>query len=81
MEGLTAAHRHLPLGTWVRVTNINNSKSLVLRINDRGPNIRGRMIDVSMSAARHLAFIEEGLTPVRMEIVSYPEKLGREVAW
>jgi rare lipoprotein A len=72
MNRLTAAHRELPLGTTVRVTNLANLKSILLRVNDRGPGISGRLIDVSWAAARKLDFVNAGLTPVEVEVVSYP---------
>jgi rare lipoprotein A len=65
---LTAAHRRLPFGTLVRVTNLVNGRSVVLRINDRGPFVEGRVIDVSYRAARELDFVEEGLARVRLEV-------------
>ncbi|WGV24320.1 septal ring lytic transglycosylase RlpA family protein [Halotia branconii] len=68
-EGMTAAHRSLPLGTKVRVTNTRNGRSVVLRINDRGPYIRGRIIDVSAGAARILGMISSGVAPVRIEVL------------
>ncbi|MBZ5672078.1 MAG: septal ring lytic transglycosylase RlpA family protein [Acidobacteriia bacterium] len=73
MNRLTAAHRELPLGTTVRVTNLVNLKSIVLRVNDRGPGIDGRLIDVSWAAAKRLGFVNAGLTPVEVEVVSYPK--------
>ena len=73
MNGLTAAHRTLPLGTKVRVTNLRNKRSLVLRINDRGPFIPGRILDVSMAAARRLGFGVAGLALVRVRVLSYPK--------
>ena len=63
--GLTAAHRTLPFGTQVRVTNRRNGKSVVVRINDRGPFVRGRVIDVTPAAARNLGF--SGLAPVSLD--------------
>jgi rare lipoprotein A len=72
MNGLTAAHRELPMGTRVRITNLLNRKSVTVRINDRGPAIPGRMIDVSMAAAKNLGFLRAGLAPVQMEIVKTP---------
>lgn len=63
--GLTAAHRTLPFGTQVRVTNKRNGQSVVVRINDRGPFIRGRVIDVTPAGARALGF--SGLAPVTLE--------------
>lgn len=68
-EGLTAAHRSLPFGTRVRVTNTRNGRSVVVRINDRGPFIRGRIIDVSAGAARRLRMISSGVAPVRVEVI------------
>ena len=68
-EGLTAAHRSLPFGTRVRVTNTRNGRSVVVRINDRGPFIRGRIIDVSAGAARRLRMISSGVAPVRVEVL------------
>jgi rare lipoprotein A len=68
-EGMTAAHRSLPLGTKVRVTNTRNGRSVVLRINDRGPYIRGRIIDVSAGAARILGMMSSGVAPVHIEVL------------
>ena len=65
-EGYTAAHRSLPFGTQVRVTNLRNGRSVVVRINDRGPFTKGRIIDVTPAAARGLAF--SGLTRVRLDV-------------
>jgi len=69
MNKLTAAHRTLPVGTRVRVTNLANLKTTVVRINDRGPGIEGRIIDVSWAAAKQLGFVGEGLTRVEIEVV------------
>jgi len=66
---LTAAHRNLPFGTMVRVTNMDNGRSLVVRINDRGPYIRNRIIDLSKGAAQELGLISSGVAPVRVEIL------------
>jgi rare lipoprotein A len=68
-EGMTAAHRHLPFGTRVRVTNTRNGRSVVVRINDRGPFIRGRVLDLSYGAARILGMISNGVAPVKIEIL------------
>jgi rare lipoprotein A len=65
--GMTAAHRTLPFGTRVQVTNKKNGRSVVVRINDRGPFIRGRVIDVTPTAARALGF--SGLAPVMLTVV------------
>jgi len=66
-SGLTAAHRTLPFGTMVRVTNQRSGRSVVVRINDRGPFIRGRVIDVMPAAAHVLGF--SGLAPVTLAVV------------
>lgn len=63
-SAMTAAHRSLPFGTRVRVTNSNNGKSVVVRINDRGPFVKGRVIDLSKAAARELGFINSGHTAI-----------------
>jgi rare lipoprotein A len=68
-EAMTAAHRSLPFGTQVRVTNTRNGRSVVLRINDRGPFIRGRVIDVSTGAARILGMMGSGVAPVHIEVL------------
>ena len=64
-RGLTAAHKTLPFGTKVRVTNKRNGKSVVVRINDRGPFVRGRVIDLTPAGAQALGF--SGLAPVTLE--------------
>jgi rare lipoprotein A len=69
-QGLTAAHRSLPFGTRVRVTNTGNGRSVIVRINDRGPFIRGRVIDLSVGAARELGMISSGVAAVKIEILS-----------
>ncbi|PAU57747.1 septal ring lytic transglycosylase RlpA family protein [Pseudomonas indica] len=66
-NALTAAHRTLPFGTRVRVTNLNNARTVVVRINDRGPYGRGRIIDLSFKAAQQLDMIRTGIVPVRVE--------------
>jgi rare lipoprotein A (peptidoglycan hydrolase) len=67
--GYTAAHRSLPFGTRVRVTNLNNNRSVVVKINDRGPFIAGRVIDVSGAAASALGIIDSGVAPVSIEVL------------
>jgi len=71
-DGFTAAHPRLALGTTVRVTNLKNLESTVLRINDRGPGIAGRVLDVSWAGAKKLGFLEAGLTRVEIEVVCSP---------
>ena len=70
MNKMTAAHRTLPFDTVVRVTNLSNGKSAVVRITDRGPFVDNRVIDLSMAAAREIDSIGPGVVPVRLEIVS-----------
>jgi rare lipoprotein A (peptidoglycan hydrolase) len=72
MNLLTAAHRTLPLPTYVRVTNLENERSVVLRVNDRGPFIDGRIIDVSFEAAQLLGFVRQGLVKVRLDAAAPP---------
>jgi len=72
MNALTAAHRTLPFGTLVRVTQLDNNRSVVVRINDRGPFVAGRVIDVSRAAAEQLQITRAGLAKVRVEIVPAP---------
>lgn len=72
MEQLTAAHRTLPFGTRVRVINLANSKTVDVRINDRGPFVDGRVIDLSHAAAKAIGMIGPGTTRVRIDIVSAP---------
>ena len=71
-DRFSAAHRKLPFGTTVRVTNLKNLASTYLRINDRGPGIRGRVLDVSWAAAKQLGFLEAGIARVEVEVVSHP---------
>ena len=69
MYGLTAAHKTLPLNTVIRVTNMSNRRNLIVRINDRGPYIAGRMLDLSYGAALKLDFLAQGTTRVKIEII------------
>lgn len=71
MYGVTAAHKTLPLNTVCRVTNTSNKKSLILRINDRGPYIKGRILDCSYGAAKKLDFINQGTTKVKIEVIEW----------
>jgi rare lipoprotein A len=73
LNGLTAAHLTLPFGTTIRVTNLKNSKNILLRVNDRGPHIGHRLLDVSWAAAKRLGFVRSGITQVRVEVVNYPK--------
>jgi len=76
MNALTAAHKTLPLGTKVRVTHVRTGKSVVVRINDRGPYVKGRVIDLSRRAARELGMIHSGVAKVRVEVLSRPARRG-----
>jgi rare lipoprotein A len=69
MYDLTAAHPTLPLGSWVRVTNLRNGRAVVVRINDRGPIVPGRIIDLSYNTAKVLHFESQGLQRVRLDVV------------
>ena len=71
MYGVTAAHKELPFNTVVRVTNENNGKSLLIRINDRGPYVGNRILDCSYGAAKKLGFLESGTTSVKIEIIEW----------
>jgi rare lipoprotein A len=76
MYDMTAAHPTLPLGSFVRVTNLRNGRAVVVRINDRGPVVDGRIIDVSYNAARALNFKSQGLQRVRLDIVQPPQTVA-----
>jgi rare lipoprotein A len=72
MNDLTAAHRTLPLGSWVKVTNLKNDRSVMVRINDRGPIMKSRIIDLSYGAAKMLGIGSSGISPVRLDIIETP---------
>jgi len=80
MKELTAASPDLPLGTRVKVTNLHNDRSLILRVNDRGPCFAGRLLDVSKAAASRLGFMNAGLALVKIMVVSYPRGYRKELA-
>ena len=80
MHNLTAAHPTLPLGSWVRVTNLHNGRVVYVRINDRGPIIPGRIIDLSYGAAQVLRFQNQGLQRVRLDLVSPADTQLEQVA-
>lgn len=75
MHELSAAHRSLPLPTYVRVTNLKNDKSVIVRVNDRGPFVGNRLIDMSFAAAKALDFVNDGVTPVRVTALEPTERL------
>ena len=71
MYGVTAAHRTLPLGTVARITNLENDKSIILRINDRGPYVDGRILDCSYGAALKLDFVTNGTAKVKIQVIEF----------
>lgn len=73
MDGLTAAHRTMPFGTVVRVSLIDGSATVDVRINDRGPFVEGRIIDLSLGAARRLGMLRTGVAEVRLQVVGRPQ--------
>jgi rare lipoprotein A (peptidoglycan hydrolase) len=80
MDSFTAAHRTLPFGSRVRVTNTTNGKQVVVRINDRGPFVEGRIIDLSRAAATFLGIVGPGTAPVRLEVLPAPAPAERVFA-
>jgi rare lipoprotein A len=76
MYDLTAAHPTLPLGTMVKVTNLRNGRTVVVRVNDRGPVVEGRIIDLSYQAARELHLEHQGIQTVRLDLVSEPQTVA-----
>jgi rare lipoprotein A len=71
-NAMTAAHRLLPLGTWIQVRNLNNNRKVEVLINDRGPFKGGRILDLSKEAARRLDFLQQGTTEVEIRILTLP---------
>ncbi len=71
-NALTAAHKSLPMGTTVRVTNLENGRDVIVKINDRGPFVEDRMIDLSYAAARSIGLIRNGTAYVKVEVISAP---------
>jgi peptidoglycan lytic transglycosylase len=69
MYEMTAAHPDLPLGTRLQVTNLHNDKTVIVRVNDRGPLVPGRIIDLSYGAAKELGFTDKGVQKVRLDII------------
>jgi len=79
MYDMTAAHPTLPLGTYVRVTNLHNGRAVVVKVNDRGPIVEGRIIDLSYGAAQALQFEHRGLQKVRLDLVKQGTSQHRPV--
>ncbi|BAT72127.1 rare lipoprotein A [Thermosulfidibacter takaii ABI70S6] len=75
MYSLTAAHKTLPLGTYVKVKNLKNGRAVVVKINDRGPFVRGRIIDLSYAAAKKLGMIKDGVVPVEITVIGKPQEV------
>jgi rare lipoprotein A (peptidoglycan hydrolase) len=71
MNKVSAAHKTYPLGTVVRVTNLQNGRKLKVRINDRGPFVEGRILDLSFKAAKKLGFVSQGTTKVKIEVLKF----------
>jgi peptidoglycan lytic transglycosylase len=74
MEKLTAAHRTLPFDTWVEVTNLENKKRIDVRITDRGPFVKGRIVDLSLAAAREIDMVAAGTVRVKLKVIQKPQK-------
>lgn len=81
MNAMTAAHRTLPLGSIVRVTNLESRKSAVVRITDRGPFIEGRIIDLSQAAAKQIGLVQKGTGRVRVEVLKTPQPIESGGRW
>ncbi len=82
MYAFTAAHKTLPMHTIVRVTNLENNKQVTVRINDRGPFVKNRIIDLSKAAARTIAMTDKGTAPVKLEILGFnadPRDIGKKI--
>jgi rare lipoprotein A len=75
MEKLTAAHRTLPFDTWVEVTNLTNHKRVDVRITDRGPFVNGRILDLSLAAAREIDLVTAGIVRVRIKVIPKPNHI------
>ncbi len=76
MHALTAAHKTLPLPTWVEVRNLRNNRSVVVRVNDRGPFVHNRIIDLSYAAARELDMVDDGTSMVEVRVIEFAEPAG-----
>jgi rare lipoprotein A len=81
MNDMTAASLTIPLGTYVKVTNLHNGRAVVVKVNDRGPVVPGRIMDVSYGAAKALQFKDKGLQRVRVDLVKQPKIAYQTVAY
>jgi rare lipoprotein A len=77
MYGMSAAHRIMPLGSMIRVTHLENGRTVQVKVNDRGPFVRGRVLDLSYGAALALDMVRQGTAPVRFQVVGVPPGFGR----
>ncbi len=80
MYDLTAAHKTLPMNTIVKVTNLRNLKSVVVRVNDRGPFVKNRIIDLSYAAAKRIGMVEMGTAPVELEVLGFDKTIQKLIA-
>ena len=80
MHALTAAHKTLPMGTIVKVTNLDNNRDVVVRINDRGPFVGTRIIDLSNKAAHEIDMVKKGTARVQLEVIGFKGKQSSEIA-
>ncbi len=74
MFGMTAAHRLMPLGTSMQVKNLNNDRTVTVRVNDRGPFVRGRILDLSYQAAHDLDMVRSGTAPIKLRVIEISQK-------
>ena len=74
MYDMTAAHKTLPLGSQIQVTHLGNHRSIIVKVNDRGPFVEGRILDLSYGAAKEIGMIEEGVAEVRIDVFRFGEK-------
>ena len=80
-NAMTAAHRTLPFGTKLRVTSLTSGRSVTVRVNDRGPYIKGRVVDLSLSAAKALGMVDAGVAKVRLDVLSRPKRQAKRVCF
>jgi rare lipoprotein A len=78
---MNAAHPTLPFGTKLRVTSLTSGRSVTVRINDRGPFVKGRVVDLSLSAAKVLGMVDAGVAKVRLDVVSRPKRQAKRVCF
>ncbi len=81
MYAMTAAHKTLPLGVYVKVTHLKNGRSVVVRVNDRGPFVAGRIIDLSYTAANRLGIVDAGTAPVQVQALGYRQTDQGQVSY